>query len=335
MNESQKEELRFRIDKILIHHSAFESALKRIQRCYDGAIHGSDPTCLAILGESRTGKTRSLECFESKHLRFRVEDGLKVPILKIKVQSKPTVKGLVTELLHGLDDPLYNQRATENEKTHQLKCQLRNAETKLIFLDEFQHFIDQGTNKIQHHVTDWLKMVVDDTRVGLVVAGLPSAMSVISKNDQLVRRFQAPAILKRFDWRIQHDQNEFRSILFNIQKNLKEFSMPEMDSEDMALRMYVASGGLIGYVIKILREATSMAIQSENMIISLSSLSEAHNLTIMDKIDGLERPFSESFNFTPTEASIKEILSPSNLIAEKDRVLRTNTMTSAFSRADA
>lgn len=333
MNEAQKEELRFRIDKILVRHTAFESVLQRIQRCYDGAINGADPTCLAIIGESRTGKTRALECFENKYPRFRVDEGKKVPILKIKVQSKPTVKGLVTELLHGLEDPLYGKKATENEKTHQLICQLRNAETKLIFLDEFQHFIDQGTNKVQHHVTDWLKMVVDDTRVGLVVAGLPSSIAVISKNDQLVRRFQAPAILKRFNWLDQDDQNEFRSILYNIQNNLMPFSMPEMDSEEMALRMYVASGGLMGYVVKTLREATSLALQSGSMAITLDTLGEAHHLAIMDKVEGYEAPFSSTFNFTPTEQAIKTVLRLSDALTDRDRILRSTHMSSVFSKA--
>jgi len=327
MNKHE-DNLRFKIDGILVQHSSFQSATTRIQRCYDGALSGSDPTCLAIIGESRTGKTRVLENFESMYPRIRVEDGYKVPVLRIKVHSKPTVKGLVEELLHALGDPMYGKRATENEKTRQLKTQLTNAETKLIFLDEFQHFIDQGTQKVQHQVTDWLKMVVDDLRIGLVVAGLPSSVAVISKNDQLVRRFMDPCILSRFNWLDIPEQNEFRSLLHSIQDNLTPFKMPDLESENMALRMYVASGGLIGYVVKILREATALAIERKNMAIRLETLHEAHAMSIMDKVEGLEKPFVKSFRFTPTKESIKTVLHLGNDIQKLSNKLSMSSVLS-------
>jgi len=332
-NKQKNDAMRFVIDNILVRHSSFQSATARIQRCYDGALNGSDPTCLAIIGESRTGKTRVLKAFEKMHPRSRTDNGLKVPVLLIKVQSKPTVKGLVEELLYALGDPLHGRRATENAKTRQLKTQLTNAETKLIALDEFQHFIDQGTHKIQHHVTDWLKMVVDDLNIGLVVAGLPSAMTVVKTNDQLLRRFMAPCILQRFNWLKTSEQSEFRSLLYSIQVNLKPFSMPDMESEDMALRIYVASGGLIGYVIKILREVTALAIDQKTTNITLNLLGQAYQLSIVDKIRDFGNPFTKSFCFTPTEASVQTVLNFDNNTSKTIEDLQNLDMSSVLSRS--
>jgi len=321
------DKLRYKSENILIHHAAFETAVNRIQRCYNGAL-GADPLCLSILGESRTGKTSILKYFESKYPRFRVTEGLKVPIIRINVHSKPTVKGLVDELLYALDDPLYAIRATENEKTRQLKRQLKNTETRIIFLDEFQHFIDQATHKVQHHVTDWLKMVINDTRIGLVVAGLPSSNEVISQNEQLARRFQSPVKLKRFDWSKLSDQNEFRTILYNIQRSLEEFSMPDLDSDEMALRIYVASGGLIGYVIKILREAISMALDTNSTNISLSTLKQAYEMAIMDKNRCHNNPFNRNFSFAPTRSLIDQILDYNN--SSRTKILNKNISSSSI-----
>jgi len=291
--------LRTRIDNVLIMHSAFELAIDEIQMSFDGALLGSDPTCIAIIGESRTGKTRVLEHFESRYPQCRSEEGLCVPILHIKVHSKPTVKGLAEEMLHQIGDPLFD-KGTENSKTIRLKKLIRGAGTKLIILDEFQHFIDQANRKVQHHVADWLKILVDDTCVGLVVAGLPSSINVIQSNEQLARRFMAPIELRRFDWGVSEEQVEFRQLLFSLQESLAPFDLPELDSEEMSFRMYLASGGLIGFVIKILRAATTLAIHTNTMSIDLGMLHKAQQRAILDKGVCCPAPFVNKLTVSPT-----------------------------------
>ena len=60
-----------------------------------------------------------------------------------------------------------------------------------------------------HHVADWLKILVDETRCALVVAGLPSCQTVIDSNEQLAGRFHAPILMPRFSWQ---DRNNGKSL---------------------------------------------------------------------------------------------------------------------------
>jgi len=76
-------------------------------------------------------------------------------------------------------------------------------------IDEFQHFQDKGSRRIMHHVADWLKILVDDSKVALVVAGLSSCGAVISQNEQLAGRFLSPILMPRFDWKIDNHREEF------------------------------------------------------------------------------------------------------------------------------
>ncbi len=49
-------------------------------------------------------------------------------------------------------------------------------------VDEFQHFVDKGSQKIQHHVADWLKVLLDESEVAVVVAGLETSMAVLYRS---------------------------------------------------------------------------------------------------------------------------------------------------------
>ncbi|RLL49804.1 transposase [Mariprofundus sp. EBB-1] len=307
MTEQEKIELRTKIDNVLIMHSAFKDAVERIQACYDGALSSADPTCLAVLGESRTGKSRALEHFQNEYLQYRNAEGLTTPILRIEVPSKPTVKGMLEELLHNIGDPSFD-KGTESSKTIRLRKLMAESGTKMLILDEFQHFIDQASHNIQHHVADWLKILVDKTRVGLVVAGLPNCINVILSNDQLTRRFMAPQYFKRFDWTIVEERNEFRNILFTLQEDLSPFDFPDLDSDDMSFRMYIASGGLIGYVIKILREATSIAVYAGTHSIDLEMIHKAQQRAILNVSQHAPAPFSRKFILCPSKETVEEAM---------------------------
>jgi hypothetical protein len=93
------------VDKILIPHDAMAEAKKRILQCFHASQGSSEPICIALIGESRTGKSRVLETIESMFPKKRLDDGLVIPILRVKTPSNPTVKGLAEVFLRAQGDP--------------------------------------------------------------------------------------------------------------------------------------------------------------------------------------------------------------------------------------
>ena len=91
---------------------------------------------------------RVLDVCERQHPKVRREDGMYVPILRVTTPSKPTVKGLAEVLLEGLG-AVDATRGTENERTRRVKYLMRNTGTRMLMIDEFQHFFDKGT-KLDH-----------------------------------------------------------------------------------------------------------------------------------------------------------------------------------------
>lgn len=286
-----------KIDQILVEHTPFVAAKTRLIQHYVASRTCAEPVCLAIIGESRSGKSRVLDHVTLQYPAERRDEGMYIPILTISTPSKPTVKGLAEKLLLALGDPLWNRRASENEKTERLIVLLKKVGTTMIIIDEFQHFYDKGSHKIQHHVADWLKTLVDRARIALVVAGLPSCIAVISQNEQLSGRFTGAIRMPRFDWLKEGERGEFTSIMEAFQAMLPEYEFPDLASDPMAFRFYCASGGLVGYVAKILRQAIWDALFDDRMVIDLGHLENAYEQAVWRRssFDSIN-PFSPGFS---------------------------------------
>jgi hypothetical protein len=212
-------------------------------------------------------------------------------------------------MLEGLGAPDPG-RGTENERTRRLKVLMKGAQTRMLMIDEFQHFYDKGTKAIIHHVTDWLKILVDDLRCALVVAGLPSSKAVIDQNEQLAGRFQAPVHLSRFQWNMLDEREDFKGILHEFDLELRErFQIPEFHNEGMAYRFWVATGGLIGYLTKLLRKAVCNAVDRKTDEINLEDLSIAHQESMWNEPDaeGL-LPFDRSFKLELSNDVVQQAL---------------------------
>jgi hypothetical protein len=303
------------VDTTLIPHPTFVRAVARIEQCFQAMDASTDPVCIAIVGESRTGKSRVLEHVEINHPTCRQKSGIVAPFVRIRVPSKPTVKGLCELLLHKLGDPLY-EKGTENVKNLRLVRLMTEAKTVILALDEFQHFYDKTTRRVQHHVADWLKVLVDDAQVGLIVTGLPSCLSVIQQNEQLSGRFMAPVRLHRFDWMNDDDRSDFIGILDGMRAALQEFDMPDVASDEMAFRFYCATGGLIGYVSKVLKQAVWNAVDTGRKTITLADLSDAYVEAVIanqQKVLTVLNPFTPDFGAAPNPgllAAVREIGTP-------------------------
>lgn len=302
-------DLRQIIENTLIPHSAFEKVSSKLEQCFRYSAGATEPICLAIVGESRTGKSRALEECAASHPPVRTKDGLDVPLIRVKTPSKPTVKSLAELMLVAIGDP--NPGAgTENSKTLRLRVLMRNAKTRMVLIDEFQHFYDKGSHKVIHHVADWLKILVDEARVAVVVAGLPTCQAVLAQNEQLAGRFITPVNMPRFDWKDEGHREEFVAILSAFQESMGEhFDMPSLDSDELAFRCYTGTGGLMGYLTKFLRQAVWNALDEDRKTISLEDLATAHDEAVWSAsgLLDIKSPFGRDSRITPTEDLLARI----------------------------
>ena len=298
------------VESTLVPHTAFQQAVLRVEQCFNYASNATEPICIAVVGESRTGKSRVLEESFANHPLRRTPEGLDVPILRVKTPSKPTVKGLVELMLQSLNDPR-SFSGTENSKTIRLRTLMRNVGTRMVMIDEFQHFFDKASRKVMYHVSDWLKILVDDSKVALVVAGLPDCRAVLDQNEQLAGRFLSPIVMPRFDWKVNDHREEFIGILSAFQESIcAHFDIVPLDSEEMAFRCYCGTGGLIGYLTKFLRQAVWNAIDGRRTTIALADLAVAHGQVVWSNtgLPESSSPFHRNFDPSPSDALLARIM---------------------------
>jgi len=285
------------VERMVIPHTAFAEARRQIEQCFAFSAGKAEAEGVAIVGESGAGKTSVLKSFQSNYMPTRGRDGMEIPILYASVPPMPTVKSLAGVMLAALNAPDC-ERGTENEKSRRLRILMKETGTRMVMIDEFQHFYDRGKRQIMLHVADWLKVLIDETRSTLVVAGLPSCRVVINENEQLARRFLASIQLPRFSWTDPTERGEFISILEEYHTQIaKDFKLPVLHSDEMAFRFYLATGGLMGYLSKLLRTTLRDAVDGKKTSITLEDLSIAHARAMWFDATTQEqlRPFVRSF----------------------------------------
>lgn len=294
------------IESKLVEHTAFVKISTKLGQCMDSALYSDHPISLAIIGESRTGKTTVAEQFCSGYLPYRVPEGRKVPILKVITPSEPTIIGLAEHMLcHMGDERFYN--GTRTAKTIRLKKLINSAETKMVMIDEFQHFVDKATDRVIHSAADWLKTLVEECGVSLVILGLESALSVLDQNEQLRGRFSAPIEMPRFDWSNEAHRDEFSAVVSAFEDEItKNFDSVELSNHEMTFRLYVATGGLIGYLWKFLRQVIVNATDSDSTTICLQDLDVAYKDSI--GVRSGPSPFDEEIKYRATKNLVEKVM---------------------------
>lgn len=299
---SNKELRKYRdvVKTLRVEHDAYKEVMEELKAAYDDIGLSATDVCLIVLGDPRTGKSSLAIDMLNEHVVKRSAENVVRNVVYAVAPKPATVKALLECLLKGLGDPHWN-RGTVSNMTQRLYTLLKAAECRMIILDEFQHLCatdeldntggekkgaarrptrPSGDVQRQKTTADWLKVLLETTGLGFVAVGLPHAMSVIHTNRQLSGRFDPPLRLPVFDWCEGASKAQFLGILRQFQKGLKPFQFPQFDSEEMGLRMYLASAGRIGLLAKLLDRAVRNAIRANNVLIRLEDLDKAYQASI-------------------------------------------------------
>lgn len=326
------------VESTLIPHTAFDEASSRINQCLSYRKFSPEPICLAVIGESRTGKSRLLEETARARPTYRTKAGLVVPLLRAKVPSRPTIKGVASAMLKVLGDR-YWEKGTEAGLTSRLQTLLQECQTEGILLDEFQHFYDKRSQR-SFESTEWLKTLADEAKVSLITFGLQESMLVIRCNEQLSGRFLAPVRLPRFEWLLTEDREEFIGILGAFQDSIStHFKLLDLTQDEVAFRVWCATGGLIGYVALLMRQAVWNAVDEGHQAITLEHLDDAYQASIgypdSHGAKFARSPFSRDFAVEALQENVSLALSVGVRQAEPDPVRRRSRRAKPASAQEA
>lgn len=279
------------VEQIYISYPRLEAVIKKIEHCHRHSKLSAEPECLLITGETGAGKTTLYKRYEQRFPRRVTEDGTIVPVLSVSIPVPATVKSMVTTLLVVLGDPAAEKGTVVNQ-TLRLKRLLEGCGVDLIILDEFQHFIDKDSKKILQNVSDWLKDLLNEAGIPVVLIGMPNSEEILEANKQLKRRFAARESLDPFGWGdTPGEQLEFRKFLKVLDGRLPLLERSQLADTDTAYLIYCATGGMVASVMKLVRRATAIAIERGSEKLSLEILGQAYDERLAADDPERDNPF--------------------------------------------
>jgi len=269
LDSGQQERLRS-LNSFIVKHPKMTRAIEAIEETKLLSYSAPEPQCLLIMGESGVGKTTLKNIFCDRYPREEKEDGTIVPVLSINIPAPATIGSMVSALLRNLGGPIVSSQSID-ERTDRLRKLIVACGVELIILDEFQHFMEGNKKRISQGVSDWLKNLISETNVPIVLIGLPKSENILLADPQLKRRVTNKVNLETFRL-----GTSFQKFLKTLEGQLR---MPETlgwAEKEMVRKFHNATQGNIAHLMNIVRAAAFEAIKQKADTISEDMLARAY-----------------------------------------------------------
>lgn len=293
LKKTKEEKLDY-VDKLNIFYPKMTDILKRIQKCQESPNHSKQPECLSLIGPRRAGKSTIIEYHQRAYPDIVQSEETTKPVLVSKVPCPAHIGSLVVRLLRDIGDPFFQKKDSIGRSTERLYKLLQYCKVELIVLDEVQHLVDRNRQILIQESADWFKDLIENTRIPVVFVGLPDSRKIFYENEQLGGR-----VLNRFEvGAFEFDDQTFRTILFLMDQSLPFKNSSGLANIDMCHRIHLATGGLLGFLKPLIKEATSIALENQLELLTMPILSAAYELKLTS-IFG-KNPFSPGFDLNST-----------------------------------
>lgn len=281
----------FTVRNRIIEHDGFTQAVRAIAKLHERWTVAKVPGALLIYGQSGTGKSTVLKYYMQQFPRKSMPRKTLIPVLKVVTPEAPTVRSFTEAILVALGDSAAS-RGSAAVKTQRIIHFVKECGIELILIDEFHHFCDSRQPE-GRRVTDWLKNLLNECGVPVVLFGLPRAISALYSNEQLRRRFASPVHFKEFGFQTSDEQLVFRGVLHHLQSLLPLNKKGlDLSAPEVAMRFHFATNGLIDYVIKIVDELVVSSSSNSHKYVTHENLQHAFKTQIWADVPDSLNPFN-------------------------------------------
>jgi len=259
-----------RAQKLLVLHPRFRDAVALLERCHHSAHQDGEPACGAILGASGVGKTSAVEHYLRLHPARETETATTQPVLRVTLQPDARPKGIAADLLLALGDPAWSS-GTVQTLTNRATKLLQRCGVELIVFDEFHHLFDMDRARVMTKAAQWLKVLIVNTQIPVVVCGMPEAEHVL-RAEHTERRFKERLALGCFTWRTTQGRQEFCGMLKKLDGLLPLAESSNLAEADLAGRIYLACRGVPDYLMTLIRGGLAEALARGSEQLELADL---------------------------------------------------------------
>jgi type II secretory pathway predicted ATPase ExeA len=259
------------LQKARFGHPRFNTALAQIEDDIAAAEAGLKAQARLVCGHSGSGKTTLAECVVERYPVVSSPDGDVRPVVHVELAEATTKKAMVSAIFAamGYDN---RTRLTANEIIEEIADKVERLGVKMILIDEAHHLTH---GRELRPITEFLKSLLNRIRCNIVLVGLPE-LQEMRREEQFDRRLRPDLALAPYNWEKWEERLQFFAVLARFERLLGLEKPSNLASEKNAARMYVATGGHIGIVVKYLVAALELALRKDDKRISTRLLADIH-----------------------------------------------------------
>ena len=302
-----------------VRHETFERGLDALRATH--AMSGLEGVGMIIEGEPGVGKTTLL----NKHVidtyskpEYRPTDIVTpLPILMVRIPGRPTIPRVIEKFLLVSDHVKVSARKTETLETRLHKLIIHQG-VEMIVLDEYQHLL--RTEKYTRDTLNFLKVLIDDYKLSIVLSGLPSGLSVLQDHDELRERVSFEhVILKPFDITTNANAADYARYIIGLETKLNKVGVDccSLSNEDMLQRLLLATQGKARHISRLLMRLLIHCGESNK--ITMRDFEDIYPTMPLGVHLGSFNPFSSGTSIDKVQRRQKEYDEARNNISRKNK----------------
>lgn len=239
------------------------AVMAMLEKAMEDSKYSADPVCVFIGGDTGAGKSTLAQSFADNHPEVKGEEVDRLPVLLTSLPPASSRKDAASQILLKLGD----QRAFSgqlNDMTHRLLKYIHAKQVEMVVLDEFQHLIDRDSDRVNSKTADWVKGLIIESKKPFALIGMPDALRIFEVNPQLGRRFSRRMLIPPLSWSPEDgpdsDPSELESFLAIVDGQLPFAQSAGLDNQKTVAWFHENTGGVLGLVMRLVREGASLAI---------------------------------------------------------------------------
>jgi hypothetical protein len=290
-SKSLNEKIRM-VEQLIVVHPQMQAILEKMDYCREHAKNALESIGMLVMGEKGTGKSTIMSIYVNRNKPKQTKTATFFPVISIRIPVPATERGLTICLLKALNDP-YPINGTITIQTLRVYKLVEKCKTELAIFDEFQHFAERESFKLNRTVSDWTKNFMGETKKPLILFGTPKSIEILDgkENEQLRRRFPFRMTLCPFGWATEDDRQTFRKFLNQIDEKLPLPARSNLADPITAARIHYATGGLMFEIMRLIRAAGVLALKRNLPNIDLDLLRESFEENLATNSPHLQNPF--------------------------------------------
>lgn len=231
-------------------HRQYKQSLDTLVEEIDRVLVGGSPFIFPLIGDSRVGKTALLADIESLYTKCISDSGHR-RVLRTSMPAAASIESLAISIIHTIVGQ-FEIKGNTSKILNQARGTMVKAGVKVLMIDEVNHLIEKrSTQRAQtkgnRAAADWMKELLDQGGVSIVIAGLTHVTRMYSDNDQLENRGLKGARIHPYSWSAGEDRKEFQSLISAAVTHFKEHAWQINVEIDLLARVaYLGGGGYIG-----------------------------------------------------------------------------------------